>query len=254
MLFDTHAHYDDAKLDGIRDELLAQMQENGIDFIVNAGVNIETGVNSRSLAETYPFVYYAAGIHPSDAPVIADRQGTVDSLKELLAHKKAVALGEIGLDYHYEPETSSVQKEWFDFQLSLAEELKLPVIVHDREAHGDCMDIVRAHPNVRGVFHSYSGSVEMAKELLRRGWLLSFTGVVTFKNAHRVAEVVTYVPLDRLMLETDCPYLTPHPHRGELNSSLYLHYIAEKIAEIKCIDYHEVCQTTTQNARTFFGI
>lgn len=254
MLFDTHTHYDDTKFDGIRDEILEKLPENGINYVLNAGINIETGVKSRMLAEKYPFVYFAAGIHPSDAFSVQDEEGTLDALRELLSHPKALAVGEIGLDYHYDFSPPEAQRKWVSLQLSLAEELSLPVIIHDREAHGDCMKLVLDYPDVRGVFHSFSGSAEMAKELIKRGWYISFTGVITFKNARRLAEVVRSIPLDRMMIETDCPYLTPHPYRGKLNSSLFLKYTAEKIAEIKGISYDEVCRVTTQNALEFFGI
>ena len=253
-LVDTHAHYDDEQFLPDGEQLLASLPEHGIKGVINAGVNVKTSENGKLLAEKYPFVWFAAGIHPSDAPLITDQNEALDALRILLAHPKAVAVGEIGLDYHYGAEDAEIQKNWLDLQLSLAEECGKPVVIHDREAHGDTMDILRAHPKVRGVFHSYSGSLEMAKELLKKDWMLSFTGVITFKNAHKPVEVVAYTPLTSMMLETDCPYLAPVPHRGERNSSLFLHHTAEKMAEILAIGLDEVERMTTENAERFFGI
>ena len=251
-LFDTHAHYDDEQFDGDRDELLVSMPENGIGLIVNAASNVTSSKNALALADKYPFVYAAAGVHPHDTEQIDD--ATVSELEALLAHPKAVAVGEIGLDYYYEHSPRPVQQLRFRQQLELCSRVKLPVIIHEREAARDTLDILNEYPQVTGVVHCYSGSWETAKILLDKGWYLSFTGVITYKNARRAHEVIEKMPRDRIMIETDCPYLAPVPVRGRRNSSLNLRYTAEKLAELLKIDPEEAAALTMENGLRFFGI
>ncbi len=252
MLFDTHAHYDDARFEPDRDALLAALPESGIGLVVNAGTDIATSHFSQSLAEKYGHVYAAVGIHPHEADSLDMR--AIAELAELTQKKKVVAIGEIGLDYHYDFSPREQQRHAFRMQMELAQELGLPVIVHDREAHEDSMQIVREFPKVRGVFHCFSGSLEMGRELLKLGWYLSFTGTITFKNARRALEIVSEMPMDRLMLETDCPYLAPEPHRGSRNDSRFLPLIAQKVAEIRGLPLEEVQRLTTENGKRFFNI
>jgi TatD DNase family protein len=252
MLFDTHAHYDDEQFDGDRDALLSSMPENGISLLVNASSNLESAKTSLRLAERYPFVYAAVGVHPHDAKTMDDR--TIAELEKLLSHKKAVAVGEIGLDYHYDYSPRDVQKTRFREQLALAERVQRPVVIHEREAAKDVLDILGEFPRVRGVFHCFSGSWETAKLLLDKGWYLSFTGVITYKNARKSHEVIENMPRDRLMIETDCPYLAPVPMRGHRNSSLYLRYTAEKAGELLGLTLEETAALTMENGKRFFGI
>ena len=253
MLFDTHAHYDDDWFDEDRDALLAAMPEKGIGLIVNPGITPETSRFAISLAEKYPYIYAAVGIHPENCHDFIPEQ--LDELRELAKHPKVVAIGEIGLDYYW-PENPSreLQQQVFRAQLALAQELKLPVIVHDREAHADTLAIVKEFPTVKGVFHCYSGSVEDARTLVKMGWMLSFNGAATFKNARKAPDVIADVPMEHLMIETDAPYLAPVPFRGKRNDSGYVHLVAEKIAEIKGISAEEVTRITTENGKKFFNI
>jgi TatD DNase family protein len=252
MFFDTHAHYDDTQFDLDRESLLESLPKNGISLVVNAASDIASSQAAADLADRYSFIYAAAGIHPHEAAEMAAND--LETLRQLLALPKVVALGEIGLDYHYDFSPRDVQKDVFRRQMEIARELHVPVIIHEREACADGLAIVTDFPDVQGVYHCYSGSWETAKTILRQGWYLSFTGAVTFKNARRAAEVVANMPLDRLMIETDCPYLAPVPNRGRRNSSLNLRYIAAKIAEIRGISVEEVAQITMENGRRFFGI
>ena len=253
MLFDTHAHYDDDWFDEDRDALLAAMPEKGIGLIVNPGITPETSRFAISLAEKYPYIYAAVGIHPENCHDFIPEQ--IDELRELAKHPKVVAIGEIGLDYYW-PENPSreLQQQVFRAQLTLAQELQLPVIVHDREAHADTLAIVKEFPTVKGVFHCYSGSVEDARTLVKMGWMLSFNGAATFKNARKAPDVIADVPMEHLMIETDAPYLAPVPFRGKRNDSGYVHLVAEKIAEIKGISAEEVTRITTENGKKFFNI
>ncbi len=253
MIFDTHAHYDDPMFDQDRADILGRMEENGVGLILNPGCDVSTTQKAIAMAETYDFMYAAAGIHPEQASGVTEAD--LEQIEKALSHPKVKAVGEIGLDYYYEDLCPrEKQKEIFRAQLELAKAYNLPVIVHDREAHEDCLSMVREYPEVTGVFHCYSGSVEMAKLLLQMGWYLSFTGVLTFKNAKKAPDVVAITPLDRLMVETDCPYMAPVPHRGKRNSSLYVHYVAEKMAEIKGLTLEEMIRITTENGKRFFGI
>ncbi len=254
MLFDTHAHYDDAKFDGDRYEMIESLQNNGVKYVVDIGCSFESIPKAEALAEKYDFIYFSAGLHPNDAQAAEDFPDTLPFLRKFLSHPKNVALGEIGLDYYWPEPSREIQKKWFEIQLDLAEELSKPVIIHDRDAHGDCMEIIRRHPNVKGVFHSYSGSPEMAEELIKLGWYISFSGVLTFKNAAKLPEVAKIVPSERMLLETDCPYLAPVPYRGQRNNSIIMAKTAEKLAEIRGVSYEEVCRITTKNALDFYRI
>lgn len=253
MYFDTHAHYDDARFDGDRDELLGKMPKNGVELIVNPGCNEGSSRAAMDFAGRYGFVYAAVGWHPENADEFDG--GSLAKLREWAREPKVVAIGEIGLDYYYEDGADSkTQKRVFYAQLELARELGLPVIVHDREAHADCIEAARAFPGLRGVFHCYSGSAEMARQLVELGWFLSFTGAVTFKNARRALEAIEVCPMDRLMLETDSPYLAPVPHRGHRNDSTLLPFVAEVIGKVKGLSTEEVAAITLENGKRFFGI
>lgn len=252
MLFDSHAHYNDKRFTEDRDTLLSGLSAAGVGYVANIGCSIESSRESIALAEKYPFVYAAVGIHPHDAEEA--QEDAIDELRIMASHEKVRAIGEIGLDYYYNNSPRDVQKAWFHRQMTLARELKMPVIIHDRDAHGDCLEICQAYPDITGVFHCYSGSFEFAKQVLKLGYMLSFTGVITFKNAQKFEEIIRYVPMDRIMVETDCPYLAPEPMRGKRNHSGYMRYTAEKIAEIKGISFEEVAKYTTENAFRFYGI
>lgn len=254
MLFDSHAHYTDEKFKGDVDELLSSMQKNNVGMIMNSCSELAEIPDIFALCEKYPFIYASVGIHPHEVGKLTESD--MDRLKEYAKNPKAKAIGEIGLDYYYDFSPRDVQQKWFAQQVEVARELKMPVIIHDRDAHKDCMDILRDH-NVRdigGVFHCYAGSVEMSKEILDWGMYIAFGGSLTFKKSVRPVEVAKYVPLDRILIETDSPYLTPEPYRGKRNSSLYIHYVAEKLADIKCISVEEVEKATFENAKKCFNI
>ena len=253
MLFDTHAHYDDEAFDADRRELLAAMPSRNVGLIVNPGCTVDSSRTAVALAAEFPHVYAAVGIHPENCADFAPQQ--MEEIRALAKRDKVVAIGEIGLDYYWpENPPRELQQQVLRAHMALAEELGLPVIIHDREAHADCLAIVKEFPAVTGVFHCFSGSVEMARELLKLGWMLSFNGAITFKNARKAPEVVAAVPMDRLMIETDAPYLTPVPFRGKRNDSTYVHLVAEKIAQIKGVDSTEVERITWENGKRFFGI
>ncbi len=253
MLFDTHAHYDDEAFDQDRDALLSSMAEKGVALILNPGCNLETSQKAVEIASRFPFVYAAVGVHPSDSNTYSDQVEA--ELRRLAADPKVRAIGEIGLDYYWEDNPlRELQQTVFRRQMELAQALDLPVIIHDREAHGDCLEIVKSYPGVRGVYHCYSGGLEDAKTLVKLGWMLSFTGVVTYKNARRSHEVLEWLPMDRVMVETDSPYLTPVPFRGKRNDSGHVHLVAETIAQIKGMDPEEVARITMENGMRFFNI
>lgn len=260
IIFDSHAHYFDERFaeeyPGGAAAAIADAYEIGVRYILNAGTSPETTRQAIVLAEKHPHLYASAGIHPSDSHGIPDDgiQAALDEIYHLCAHKKVVALGEIGLDYHWDVSQKNRQKSIFDLQLSMADELDLPVIIHDREAHGDTLDILRAHPNVRGVLHSFSGSMEMMRQLVTRGWYISFSGPVTYKNARGVREAAVSTPLDRLLIETDAPYLPPEPHRGKINYSGYLPYTIHAIAHARGVGDEEIANCTTNNALRLFEI
>ena len=253
MIFDTHAHYDSGAFNADREKLIASMPSKGVGLIVIPGCEERSSRAALALAEKYPFVYAAVGVHPEDMEGMTS--DTLETIRSLAQHEKCVAIGEIGLDYYWDDTHKAEQKELFAAQIALAEELDLPVIVHDREAHADCLEITGRFPNARGVFHCYSGSAEMAKELLRRGsWYLGFDGPVTYKNARKAIEVLEIVPPERILVETDSPYMSPVPLRGKRNDSSNLVYIIQKIAEIKGMTPQEVERITWENGKRLFGI
>ena len=254
MLFDTHAHYYDDAFDADRDEVLSSLPQNGVGLVLCPGCDLPTSRASVELAEKYPHVYAAVGFHPENLEEAA--LSDLDTIRAMTSHPKVKAIGEIGLDYHWvkDEEGRKKERDFFHAQLELAEELDLPVIVHDREAHKDSLDIVKAHPNCRGVFHCYSGSVEDAKTLAILGWNISFTGVLTFKNARKALEVVEWAPLERLMVETDAPYMAPEPYRGKRCDSRYVYRMAEVIAQVKGLPLETVIEATTRNGKRLFGI
>ena len=253
MLFDTHAHYYDKKFDADRDEILASMQENGVGYIINAGCDVETTKRCIALAERYDFLYATAGIHPNHSFDMNDR--SLDGIRMLAKHPCVKAIGEIGLDYFHKYTDREVQKEAFARQIALADELHLPFVIHCRDACKDVLDILKSEYKGGGaLMHCFSESKETAKIVLDMGLTIAIGGTVTFKNNVRTVEAVKYIPLENLVIETDSPYLSPTPHRGERNSSLYIHYVAEKIAEIKEIPVEKVVEETTNNAKNFFGI
>lgn len=252
MYFDTHAHYDDVKFDEDRDSLIESLPLKGIALVLNPGCKEESSRMAVGFAEKYPFFYAAVGWHPEEAESWSD--SSVGILRGLAANPKVKAIGEIGLDYYWTSDNKELQKKMFVSQMELARELSLPVIIHDREAHADCFEIVREFPDVKTVFHCYSGSAEMARQLIAMGHYLSFTGSITFKNARKAPEVIEAVPMDRIMLETDSPYLAPTPFRGKRNDSTLLPYIAEKIGEIKGLSAEEVALSALENGKRFFGI
>lgn len=250
-LFDSHAHYNDTQL--TENKVTPDLAfAEGVTCILNAGTNLETSAECLALAEQYPFCVAAVGIHPSDCGKCGELTDAMARLRKLAAHPKAVAIGEIGLDYYWDDMPRDVQKNWFAAQMELAKELSKPVVIHDREAHGDTFEMICRYPEVVGVMHSYSGSIEMAKEYLRRGWYISFSGVATFKNAARVREVVKTIPHDRILVETDCPYLAPVPMRGKMNHSGYLHYTAEALANELALPVEDFVRMTTENAKRLF--
>ena len=250
--FDTHAHYTDNAFNRDRDELLGQLlPAAGVAAAVTAGVDAESSRASIALAEAYGYIYAAAGLHPEDCAGAGEAE--LEEIRRLCRHPKVVAVGEIGLDYYWaENPPKEFQQEIFRRQLALAREEGLPVIVHDREAHGDSLAIVKEYPEVAGVFHCFSGSPEMAEELLRRGWYLGFDGPITYKNAKRAPEVAAVTPLDRIVIETDAPYLSPVPNRGKRNDSRNLGYIVERLAEWKGVTPEEMAQITFENALRLF--
>lgn len=253
-LFDTHAHYDADAFDADRMEVLSSMPGQGVELILNPGCDLKSSQTAVELAERFPFVYAAVGVHPEEC---ADwnAEHDIPVLEALAQNPKVRAIGEIGLDYHWpENPPRELQQQVFHAQLDLAEKLNLPVIVHDRDAHHDCLEIVRAHPNVTGVYHCYSGGVEDAKTLMKLGWMISFTGSITFKNARRALEVIDLLPLDRMMIETDSPYMSPEPFRGRRNDSGRVHLVAEAIARRKSLDPEEVARITLENGKRFFRI
>ena len=252
MLFDTHAHYYDRAFDADRAEVLGDMQNHNVGLILCPGCDLWSSEESIRLAEEYPFLYAAVGIHPEDANGLPP--DWLARVEELSRHPRVKAIGEIGLDYYWKEVPRELQKEVFRAQLALAERLDLPVIVHDREAHQDSLAIVKEFPNVRGVFHCYSGSAEDARTLVKWGWHLSFTGTITFKNARKAPEVIAAVPMERLMVETDSPYMAPTPYRGKRCDSRYVYRMAETIAQIKGLSTEEVERITTENGKRLFGI
>lgn len=254
MIFETHAHYDDERFEGDRETLLSSLFSGNIEAVINVGASVATTKSTLKLAERYPNMYAAVGVHPSD---IGDlNEETYVWLKEQTCHPKTVAVGEIGLDYYWDKDSGvqECQRMWFRRQLNLAAECKLPVVIHSRDAAEDTLQIMReaAAQGIPGVIHCYSYSPEMAKEFVRLGYYIGVGGVVTFKNAKKLKDTVREIPPERILLETDCPYMAPEPHRGERNNSGYLTYVAEKIAELKGLSVREVEEITRRNAKTLF--
>ena len=253
MYFDTHAHYGSELYDEDREELIASMPQRGVELIINPGCTLESSQGAVALAERHSHVYAAVGVHPSDCHTYSD--AVEEGLRALVGHPKVKAIGEIGLDYYWKDNApAELQKEVFVRQLELARESKLPVIVHNRDAHKDTLDIVRQYKDVQGVYHCYAGSIEDAKILVKMGWMLSFTGVITFKNARKALDVIRWLPMDRIMIETDSPYLTPEPFRGKRNDSAKVRYMIEAIANVKGMDPEEVARITLENGKRFFNI
>lgn len=254
MIFDTHAHYDDEAFQEDRDSLLSALRTQGIEAVVNIGASIQTTKNTLELMEKYPFVYGAVGVHPSETAELDDN--LLNWLKTVSKTPKVVAIGEIGLDYYWEEPGHDIQKKWFVKQLNLARETKLPVVIHSRDAAKDTLDIMKAEHagEVGGVIHCFSYGVEMAREYLNMGFYLGIGGVLTFNNAKKLKEVAAYAPMDRIVLETDCPYLAPVPNRGKRNSSLNLPYVAEAISRIKNITPEEVVDITNRNAKQLYRL
>lgn len=252
MYFDTHAHYDDKAFDDDRYTLLPRLNSEGVDYIINPGCDLLSSQAALSLAERFDFIYAAVGFHPEELDQYSPE--AYSQLEKLAEHPRCVAIGEIGLDYYWDADHKGEQKVLFRRQIELALRLNKPVIVHDREAHGDCLEMIRDYPSLRGVFHCYSGSAEMAEELLRRGWYLGFDGPVTYKNARKALEVLECCPLERILIETDSPYLAPVPMRGKRNDSGNLPYIVEKIAQIKGLRPETVSEATMYNGCRLFGL
>ena len=253
MLFDTHAHMDDRAFDADRAELLASLPDQGICLLMNPGCSLESSRNAASLANQYGYIYAAVGSHPDVADEV--NEAVLEEYRRLVAaNPKIKAIGEIGLDYHYEDIPRELQKKAFIAQMELAAQLDLPVIVHERDAHEDSMAIVKAFPTVKGVFHCYSGSAEMAKWLVNRGWYIGFTGVLTFKNARKALEVAASIPLERLVLETDCPYMAPEPFRGKRNDPGKLYRMAEKLAQLRELTVEQIHAITVENGKRLYRI
>ena len=253
MLFDTHAHMDDRAFNQDREALLAALPEQGVALVMNPGCSLESSRNAVALSEKFDYLYAAVGSHPDACDEV--NEAVIEEYRKLCKlYPKIKAIGEIGLDYHYEDIPREVQRAAFRQQMALAAELGLPAIVHERDAHGDGMAIVEEFPTVTGVFHCYSGSAEMAKWLVERGWYIGFTGVLTFKNAKKAIEVAAGIPRDRLVLETDCPYMAPEPFRGRRNHPGYLYRMAERLAEIWGVSVEEVHRITMENGKRLYRI
>ncbi|MCB2297615.1 TatD family hydrolase [Clostridium tagluense] len=253
MIFDSHAHYDDEAFNEDRENVIMGLKDKGVIGVLNCGASLEGARMSVELSSKYDFIYSAVGIHPEHADIVNDE--IIDELRNLAQNPKVRAIGEIGLDYHYEENPPrDIQKAAFKLQMELARELKLPVVIHDRDAHSDTLDILKQFPEVIGTIHCFSGSVEFAEECLKLGYYIGFTGVITFKNAKKIGEVAKVVPMDRILVETDCPYMSPEPNRGKRNESPYIKYIIEKISEIKEKTIQEIEHITICNIENLLKI
>ena len=251
MIFDTHAHYDDEQFDEDRGELLGGMADAGVGTIVEIGASMESSRNAVRLAEQYPFIYAAVGVHPDNVGELNEE--TFEELKTMCGHEKVVAVGEIGLDYHWDTEPREVQKHWFIRQLQLAREMGLPVNIHSRDAAEDTMTIMKEYGRgLGGIIHCFSYSLVMAQEYVKMGFSIGVGGVVTFKNGRKLKEIVANLPLEKIVLETDCPYMAPEPNRGKRNDSRNIHYVAEKIAELKNVTTEKVIDQTENNAKLIY--
>ena len=253
MLFDTHAHLDDRAFDDDRTELLAGLPGQGLALVMNPGCSLESSRNVVKIAKEHDYIYAAVGSHPDVADEV--NEAVIDEYRMLCKQNpKVKAIGEIGLDYHYEDIPRDIQQKAFRMQMELARELKLPVIIHERDAHEDGMAMIREFPDVTGVFHCYSGSAEMARQLVDKGWYIGFTGVLTFKNARKAVEVASSIPRERIVLETDCPYMAPEPFRGKRNDPGKLYRMAEKLAEIRGLSVEEIHAITVENGKKLYRI
>ena len=250
MLFDTHAHMNDEAFDADREEMILGLKEKGIEYVMNVGCSLHSSGDCIAMAETYPFVYASVGTHPDAADEV--NEAVIEAYRKMAQHPKVLAIGEIGLDYYYETVPREKQQKAFRMQMELARELKMPVIIHERDAHDDAMRIVKEFKDVTGVFHCYSGSAEMARQLVNMGWYIGFTGVLTFKNARKAVETAQRIPLDRIVLETDCPFMAPEPFRGKRNDPGYLYRMAERLAEIRGITPEEAQAATLENAKRLY--
>ena len=252
MLFETHAHLNDPAFDEDRAELLDTFRDARVGLVLNAGCSLESSKDCIALAERYPWIYASVGTHPDSADEVSEE--VLEAYRQMCRHEKVKAIGEIGLDYYYETIPRDVQQRAFRMQMRLAQELDMPVIVHERNAHDDGMTIVKEFPKVKGVFHCYSGSAEMARQLVNMGWYIGFTGVLTFKNARKAVETAQRIPLERIVLETDCPFMAPEPYRGKRNHPGYLMQMALKLAQIREMDVEDVIRVTTENAKRLYRI
>ena len=252
MYFDTHAHLNDERYDEDRAEVVRALPESGVTLVLNASSDMPSSRSTLELCEQIPWIYGAVGVHPHSAQDMQEQD--FDELRNLTAHEKIKAIGEIGLDYHYDFSPRDVQRARFRDQLHLARELGLPVVIHDREAHEDCLNILRDFTDLKVVYHCYSGSLEYAKIIVGLGFYLSFNGAITFKNAKTAPTVIQWMPKERLMIETDCPYLTPVPHRGKRNTPAYVPLVAAKVAELLGMTQRQVAELTMENGKRFFQI
>ena len=252
MYFDSHAHLNDPKFDEDRAAVIADLAAHGVTHVMNVGCCLASSHDCVAMAKQYPMIYASVGTHPQDAKEVDDT--VLDTYRELAKEKKVLAIGEIGLDYYYGGDDKEVQRSAFERQMQLAQDLDLPVIIHSRSANGDTMDILRNFPRVTGTLHCYAGSPELAKLYVKMGWYIGFTGVVTFKNARKAVETAMVVPLDRMLIETDCPFMAPEPHRGTRNDSRYVPLVAAKLAELCGISPEEMGRITSDNAKRLFRI
>ena len=252
MLFDTHAHLNDSAFDKDREELISGLKDKGVGFVMNAGCSLQSSKECIALAEKYPFLYASVGSHPDAADEVCEE--LMETYLQMSRHPKVKAIGEIGLDYYYEDFDRQIQLRAFRMQMELARQADLPVIVHERDAHGDGMEVVQEFSDVTGVFHCYSGAAEMAQQLVKKGWYIGFTGVLTFKNARKAVETAQAIPVERIVLETDCPYMSPEPYRGRRNDPGYLCYMAQKLAEIRDLPVEKIIEITTENAKRLYRI
>ena len=252
MLFDTHAHMNDPAFDPDREELLLSLQTAGVENVMNVGCCLDSSKDCIAMAEKYPFVYASVGSHPDSAAEVDE--AVLEQYRQMAKHPKVRAIGEIGLDYYYEDIPREIQQKAFRLQMELARQVDLPVIIHERDAHDDGMRIVKEFKGITGVFHCYSGSAEMARQLVNMGWYIGFTGVLTFKNARKAVETAQQIPLERIVLETDCPFMAPEPFRGKRNHPGYLYRMAERLAELRGISVEEVHAITTENAKRLYRI
>ena len=252
-MFDTHVHLDDSSFEPDRNKIIEGLYKRGVMYVLNASSDLKSSYLGLSIARKYGFVYCAAGVHPHETKNMSDND-ICEIEKILINEDKCVAIGEIGLDYYYDISERDIQKYWFEKQMQLAEKLSVPVIIHDRDAHGDCLAIIKKYNKVKGVFHCYSGSVEMAEELVSMGWYISFTGVLTFKNAKKAVEVAKAIDINKIFIETDCPYMSPEPFRGTRNEPGNVRYVCEKLAQIKNMTFAEIEKMTQENAIRFFNI